>query len=124
MVIQETAKMEKLASIIPVILERFEKLDHNIGYSDWEGDEYETNYFCYDEDGWDIEIGYECCGKWDIDPGDYWTPPTNDLVSTWGRVIDLTVSHYDEETDEETEFSADDLSGLRSELELKINSIA
>lgn len=124
MVIQETANMEKLASIIPVILERFETLDHNIGYSDWEGDEYETNSFCYEEDGWLIEITYECCGKWDIDPGDYWTPPTNDLVSAWGRVTELTASHYSEETDEEIEFSEEDLSGLRSELNKIINSIA
>lgn len=120
----KTKKQNLLASVTPVILERFGKEEHQIGHSDWEGDEYETNWFYYQEDGWDIEIVYRCCGKWENDPGDYWTPPDYDLISAWGHVTELTANHYDEESDEETEFSESDLEHLRSELNKIINSIA
>ena len=88
-------------------------------------DEYwADNYVCYDEDGWCIEISYKCIGDWDGDPGDYWTAPSSDLRRAWGEVIEITASHYDEDTDEETEFSDDDLNELWSALDEVLKNIA
>ena len=123
MVLQEISRKDRLESITPTILEKFENAEHLVGYSDHEGDEYETNTFTYEEDGWFFDIYYRCCGKWDISPGDYWTPPTHDLVSTWGDVLEITASYTDEESDEEIEFTEDELSELKAELEKIIESI-
>jgi len=106
--------------------------DHEIGESYYEQDEDGwgrcddsiTNYFCYEEDGWLIEVTYECCGEWDNDPGDYWTPPSCDLRKAWGEVTEITASHYDEDTDEETEFSDDDVKELWSSLDKVLEDIA
>lgn len=70
------------------------------------------NYISYDDDGWSIEVSYQCSGIWDYDRGDWATPPSWTLRHAKGEVTDLTVSHYDETTDEGTSFAGDDLSGL------------
>lgn len=107
-----------LNALIPTICDLVKNNNHEIG-STWYGrceDDYECNYesncVCYEEDGWLIEISYKCAGDWDEDPGDYWTPPSCDLRRAWGEVIEITAYHCDEETEEETEFSEDDLSEL------------
>lgn len=105
--------------------------DPEIGDSYYEQDEdgwgcfndYKTNYACYDEDGWYIEITYECCGEWSCDDGDYWTPTSCDLKRAWGSVSEITACHYDEDTDEETEFSDDDLKELWSALDKALEEI-
>lgn len=124
MVAQEISKKELLAQVTPTIIELFEKADHEVGFSDSEGDEYETNYFCYDQNGWDIELCYECCGKWHIERGDYWTPPSEDLVKVWGNIVELTATYYDEESEEVIEFDDEDLKDLRSEIMEIIESLA
>lgn len=84
-------------------------------------DDYEEemadNFVCYDEDGWCIEISYQCCGIWDKDRGDYFTPPSCELRRSWGVVTDIFAMHYDEETDEEIKFSGDELKELRVAIE-------
>lgn len=82
-----------------------------------------TNYVCYEENGWCIEVYYECCGKWSYDPGDYWTPESHDLVSAWGHVTAIYASHTDEDTDEETEFSEEEIEGLRNALDEALKSM-
>lgn len=96
--------------------------DPQIGDTYWDQDEdgwgkcsdWESNNICYEEDGWCIEIFYECNGKYCNDPGDYYTPPCYDLISATGRVSEIVASHYDEETEEETEFSEEDTKELES----------
>ena len=106
--------------------------DHEIGESYYEQDEdgwgrcddSTTNYLCYEEDGWLIEVTYECCGEWDNDPGDYWTPPSCDLRRAWGEVTEITATHYDEDIDEESEFSEEDVNKLWIALDEELKDIA
>lgn len=124
--------IEDLNSLIPTIVDLLKNNDHEIGESYYEQDEDGwgrcddgiSNHITYEEDGWLIEISYECCGEWDNDPGDYWTPPSSDLRRAWGEVTEITASHYDEDTDEETEFSDDDLNVLWGALDEELKNIA
>lgn len=121
-----------LNALIPTIVDMLAKNEHEIGESYIEQNEDgwgrccepATNYFCYEKDGWLIEITYECCGVWHNDSGDYWTPPSSSLVRAWGEVIELTAIHYDEESDEETEFSNENLLSLWQALNKKLEKIA
>lgn len=121
-----------LNALIPAIVELLKNNGHEIGESycerDEDGwgrcDESISNYLCYEEDGWFIEITYECCGEWVYAPGDYWTPPSCDLRSAWGEVKEITAYHYDEETDEETEFGEEDLNELWRALDEELKDIA
>lgn len=81
------------------------------------------NYFCYEVDGWSIEVSYDCYSEWDIDPGDYWTPPCSELIRAWGTVTEVTAYHYDEESDEETTFSDEDVAELWEALEKELEQI-
>ena len=124
--------IDDLKALIPTIVEQFSKNDHEIGESYFEQDEDGwgrcddsiTNYFCYEEDGWLIEVTYECCGEWDNDPGDYWTPPSCDLRRAWGEVTEITATHYDEDIDEESEFSEEDVNKLWIALDEELKDIA
>ncbi len=121
-----------LDAIIPAIVEKLSNNGHEIGESYYERDEdgwgrcddSTTNYLCYEEDGWFIEITYECCGELDNDPGYYWNPPSCVLRKAWGEVTEITAYYYDEETEEESEFSDDDLNELRSALDEELKNIA
>jgi hypothetical protein len=121
-----------LNALIPTLVEQLSNSDHEVGESYYDQDEdgwgicYDnfTNYFCYEEDGWLIEVTYECCGEWDNDPGDYWTPPSSNLRRAWGEVTEITATHYDEDADEETEFSEDDLKEFWIALDKALEKIA
>jgi hypothetical protein len=121
-----------LNALIPTLVDLLRNNDHEIGDSyieqDEDGwgrcDEPATNYLCYEEDGWLIEITYECCGEWDNDPGDYWTPPCYDLIRAWGNVTEILASHYDEETGDESEFSEEDVNKLWIALDEELKDIA
>lgn len=86
-------------------------------------EDWADNYVCYDEDGWCIEISYKCIGDWACDSGDYWTPPSSDLKRAWGEVTELTASHYDDDTDEETEFTEDELNEIWNEIDQVLSSL-
>lgn len=109
--------IDDLRALLPKLVELFSKEDHLVGSTYWEDDEdgggkcteYEMNNFFYEEDGWCIEIHYECTGEYSDDPGDYWTPPCYDLNKAWGHVTDMSAYHCDEETNEETFFPEEDL---------------
>lgn len=124
--------LEDLKKLFPIIVEEIRDSDHEIGesYPDQDEDgwytchDYEDNYYSYEEDGWLIEVSYRCTGNWDNDPGDYWTPPSSDLRSAWGEVTEITATHYDEDTDEESEFSKDDLSELWNAIDEVLKDIA
>ena len=124
--------IEDLKKLIPTIVGQIIREDHNVGKCHYEQDEdgwnpcseYEPNYFTFEKDGWLIEVTYECCGEWDIDHGDYWTPPCCDLIKAWGEVTEITASHYDENTDEESEFSDNDLNELWDALDNELKDIA
>ena len=105
--------------------------DHEIGATYYEQDEdgwgkcedWDYNYLLFEEDGWVIEIEYECNGVYADDPGDYDTPPCDDLLRARGRITDINASHYDEETEEETEFSDEDLKDLVKALDRVLEDI-
>lgn len=118
-----------LNALIPTLCDLVENNNHEIGstwYGRYEEDyecNYESNYVCYEEDGWLIEISYKCAGDWDEDPGDYWTPSSRDLRRAWGEVTEITATHYDEETDEETEFCDDELNELWNAVDKVLETI-
>lgn len=124
--------LKDLKKLIPIIVDQISGTDHEIGESYFEQDEdgwgrcsdYTTNYFTYEEDGWLIEVTYQCCGEWDNDPGDYWTPPSCELRKAWGEVTEISASHYDDDTDEETEFEEKDLSELWNAIDEALEDIA
>lgn len=98
-----------------------------IGEHFQDGNDYDEtwseNYVSYDDDGWCVEVSFQCCGVWDYDRGDWATPPSWTLQHAWGEVTDLTASHYDETTDEETVFDGADLDELRSALDRSIKTV-
>lgn len=118
--------------LIPDLVELVRNNNHEIGGCEYDCDENGAcrcddpieNYVCYEQGGWTIEVIYGCCGEWDNDPGDYWTPPSCDLRKAWGEVTEITASHYDEDTDEETEFSEDDVKEIWSALDKVLEDIA
>lgn len=124
--------IEDLIALIPSITEELKGQDHEIGNSYFENDEdglglYEDkipNYYCHEKDGWLIEVYYDCCGEWDCDPGDYWTPPSRNLRKAWGEVTEITAYHYDEDTEDETLFSEDDIKILWNALDKELKNIA
>ena len=81
-----------------------------------ECDEPEQNTICYNKDGWYIEVSYDVSGEWIYDPGDYWTPPSEDLRRAWGEVTEIFASYTDEETGEEYEFTEDELAEMESRI--------
>lgn len=120
-----------LNALIPQLTELV--LDNpEIGESYYEQDEdgwnrcdySKSNCVCYEENGWCIEIQFDCCGAWDNDRGDYWSPGSAELQNAWGEVTEITASHYDEDTDEETEFNEEDLKELWSALDKALEDIA
>ena len=121
-----------LNALIPLLVELLHNNDHDIGESyldrDTDGwgrfNDYTVNSLCYEEDGWCIEITYKCCGEWERDSGDYWTPPSCELVKAWGEVTELSAVYYDEETEEGKEFSVNDLKKLRTALNKELKNIA
>lgn len=124
--------LEDLKKLIPTIVEQIKDSDHEIGECYPERDEdgwgmcsdYVPNYFTYEEDGWMVEVSYQCCGEWDCDGGDYDTPPSSYLRKAWGEVTEIAVYHYDDDTDEETEFSEDDLDELWKAIDKELEDIA
>lgn len=121
-----------LNALIPTLVKQLSNNDHEIGESYYEQDEDGwgrcdepiTNYFSYEEDGWLIDVTYECCGVCDNDPGDYWTPGSCDIRKAWGEVTEITAIHYNEDNGEETEFSKDDMKELWKALDKALENIA
>lgn len=124
--------IDDLNALIPSIIDELKRQNHEIGESYFEQDEdgwvkcenKASNYFSYEEDGWVIEVYYDCCGDWDCDPGDFWTPSSCEIRKAWGEVTEITAYHYDEDSDEESEFSDDDLAKLWSALDEELKDIA
>lgn len=124
--------IEDLKKLIPTIVEQIKNSNHEIGECYPEQDEdgwsmcsdYEDNYYIYEEDGWFIEVYYRCCGEWNCDYGDYWTPPSSNLRKAWGEVTEISATHYNDDTDEDTEFSEDDLAELRKAINKVLEDIA
>ena len=100
----------ELNALIPAITSLMKREDPEIG--NFEEREYESNTFTYEEDGWLIEIDYRCTGFWDIEPETWDYPGCCEVKSAWGEVDEIRATHFDEETEEETEFSEEDLTDL------------
>lgn len=108
-----------LNDLIPTLLELVANNEHEIG----ECDNPETNYICYNKDGWCIEITYECSGKFMDDPGDYWTPPFRELLSASGKVTELSAFHFDKQTNDDSWFSDDDVKELWEALDKELINV-
>jgi len=82
------------------------------------GDDYEvslegeSNEVIYQRDGWDIAVYYTCYGMIESEEGDYWTPPSFDIVRNSVMVDEIHALHLDEKTGEETVFLPDDADDL------------
>ncbi len=102
-----------LNALIPAILEAFRKDDREYGdgYS-------KNNTFHFEEDGWFIDVEYDCTGDFVCDHGDYWTPPCHDMVDSEIEVGSISVYFCDDETGEEKEFSEEDTKELLNALEV------
>ena len=66
---------------------------------------------------------YECCGDWNCETGNYWTPSNRNLQKAWGKVTEVSAYHYDEATEEETEFSDDDMTELFNALDMALENL-
>lgn len=123
--------LEDLKNLFPILVDYVRENDHRIGSCYYEQDEdgwglccdYENNYVCYEEDGWYIEISYKCAGTWCEDGDGYWTPRETYLKSASGGVEEITATHYDEETGEETEFDDDDLDELYRRINKELENL-
>lgn len=107
--------VKDLNELIPILVDMV--LDHPKIGSRYFGrceedydEEWESNYVIYEEDGWYIEINYRCCGDWDEDSGDYYTPPSCDLIRAWGEVESIEASYG--EDDDYQEFDDEELDEL------------
>lgn len=98
---------DKIKNLIPAIIELLKKADHKIGWAYVEYSEdgcgwccdAEENYLDYEEDGWEINITYECSGDRN---GDFWH----------GEVTAIRACRYDEESDEVKVFTRADCAEL------------
>lgn len=118
--------IEDLRALYPTIIDEIVNDTHEFGETyygpdGWE--DYEDNFYTYEEDGWLIEIVYRCTGIFVNDPGDYWTPPCHDLEEGWGNVAEMSVTHYDEETGDETVFEDDDLCELNTLIDKALSNL-
>ena len=109
--------LNDLKALYPTLCDLLANNDHEVGECTSDDCNYAFNSVFYEEDGWSIEIDYQCCGRWSNDPGDYWTPSSSTLVRAWGEVTEIIASHYDEESGEEIVFTNDDLEELYNELD-------
>ena len=108
----------ELNALIPELISLVHSLDPQIGKSEYDTDEdgvglnneYASNYVVYDKNGWEIAIDFECCGKYE----------DGEVVNAWGRLTDLSACHYDEKTDEYSDFNDDDLGEIWKALELEL----
>ena len=112
----DVTSLPSLDAIASVILDEISKKNHAIGFSDYDDSEYDDNYYYHEKDGWRVELAYRLCGKWCIDTGDYWTPPSTDLTKVWGDIMELTVSYDNDETGENHEFDEEELKNLRTQI--------
>lgn len=112
-----------LNALIPQLIDRV--LDGPaIGdsFRDWDGDSYCTGYnyedncVCYEEDGWFIEISYRCAGDWCEDGDGYYTPRSSYCGRAHGEVEDIVATYCDPETEDEIEFTDDDLDEMYDQI--------
>lgn len=110
-------KKTALETIIAIIVPELSKREHQVGYSYYEdGDEYKTNFFCYEENGWFVDLSYDLCGKWVVEKQTYWTPGDEYISKVWGNISGLDISYENEETGESYEYSEDELEEFKEKL--------
>ncbi len=103
-----------ITTVIPEVIKLINENKSGFEIGNYEGDEaYIWNQVCYDEDGWYIEVNFQCTGYWGYDPGDWYQPEDAWVERAWGEmeIEDLLVSHFDE-NDNETELSEEEIEPL------------
>lgn len=116
--------LEDLNDLIPTLCRLVRDNRHNIGYihpdcneDGWyTNEESEQNYLTYDEDGWYIEIDYECAGDFDWDSKTFW--------EAHGEVTAIRPSWQDREAGEEVYFEEDEIGELWGALDEELKDIA
>ncbi len=119
--------VEELKELFPILRELVATNDHRMGESYWEDGpvcEYEDNQVFYERDGWRIEIFYRCTREFDNDPGDYWYPSCDDLITAHGEVEEIQIYHIDEQTGEETYFEGEEIDELAELLNEVLSDIS
>lgn len=109
----------ELNAMIPSILDAFskERIELEPGYI---GNEQKT--FSYLENGWEIEIDYECRGEWEDELGDSETSASLELKSGHGCVTDIFVNYFEEDGND-GEFVGEELTTLREAFERELQRI-
>ena len=109
---------KQLNALIPEIADALANNHHDIG------DLFpERNYFCFEKDGWYVEVEYSCIGDFTC-RGDFMDPYSYSLIAASGSIDSIIVCHTDEETGEETEFSDEDVDELRRCLDMELSEVA
>ena len=80
-------------------------------------DEDKSFSFCYDENGFYIEGSGIVGGDWHVDGDGYFEPREYQLKYGRGNLEDLSITHYDEETGEETEIADDFVNEIKKRLD-------
>lgn len=120
-----------LIKLIPEIVELVEGNEHNfgrtVGEQDESGwypvDEGGRNKVYYEEDGWYVEVTYQCAGVFEYYSRDWLTPLSYEMTCGHGHVIGIDIEHYDEESGEVSTFSKDDIKPLEEEIDKVLEHI-
>lgn len=94
--------------------------DAQIGCRDYDGDDYRTNYICFEEDGYYIEGSFGISADIHEDGDGYWTPYETVISRARVRVEDLEVSWCDPDTEEEVEVPASEINALIAYIEKEV----
>lgn len=94
--------------------------DVEVGCRDYDGDDYRTNYICFEEDGYYIEGSFGVCADIIEDGDGYWTPYVTSVRRASVRVDELEVSWCDPVTDEEEDVPQEEIDALRDYIENEI----
>lgn len=122
-----------LKAQLPALISYLKSQKHEIGvwYEDTDMDEDgergciisnpAVNEFVYEEDGWLVEGEYECIGKLESEPSTMWSPGYEEIGNPEGGFTWLSAYHYDEETNEATDFTDEDVNEIWDALNVALN---
>lgn len=94
--------------------------DAEVGCRDYDGDDYRTNYICFEEDGYYIEGSFGVCATITEDGDGYWTPYETTVSRASVRVDSLEVSWCDPDTEEDEDVPQKEIDALRDYIEKEI----
>lgn len=103
-----------LKTLLPILVDLLEKQDHQCAEYDNPGTN-GYNVLEYEENGWNVYIEYHCEAVIYDDPGTYWTAPCSWSEAS-GEIGNLYIAAYNQDTDEEVEFTDAETADIRKAL--------